>query len=269
MIEIKNVSKRFAQKKPKRNQPVEAISSGTASSRDKKWIQVLDNVSLIAKPGSIYGLLGPNGAGKTTTLRCIATLLKPDAGEISINGLNVQTHPKAVRAQIGLLTSDMRLSGNLSSRELMQFFGKLNHMESGHIEYRIVTLASYLGMSEFIDRPIIQCSTGQKQKASIAVALIHNPDVIIFDEPTNGLDILTARTVIDFLQDFKNQGKTVILSTHIMSEAETLCDTIGIMLNGRVACQGTLNDLLASQQTDSLSDAFFKVAQQYGGVAGD
>ncbi len=266
MIEVKNITKRFALKKRKRKDPEKPANANPGLGPDGKWIQVLDKVSLVAGPGAIYGLLGPNGAGKTTTLRCIATLLNPDEGQITVNGLNAQTQSREVRAQIGLLTSDMKLSGNLSCRELMRFFGKLNRLKNARIKQRMDKLASYLEMSDFIDLPIAKCSSGQKQKASIAVALVHDPDVIIFDEPTNGLDILTARTVLDFLRDFKSQGKTIILSTHIMSEAETLCDIVGIMLNGRVVCQGTQAEILASCHAQNLGDAFFKVALRHGVV---
>lgn len=267
MIEVNNISKQFLLKKTTKARAPTAIGTdaqGSGSSSDGSRVQALDNVSLVARPGAIYGLLGPNGAGKTTTLRCIATLLKVDAGEIIVNGVNVQANPKAVRAQIGLLTSDMKLSGSLSSRELMQFFGKLNRVNAGRIQQRIETLTAYLGMGDFIDQPIIKCSTGQKQKASIAVALVHDPDVIIFDEPTSGLDILTAKTVVDFLLDFKKKGKTIIVSTHIMSEAETLCDKVGIMLRGKLVSEGTQEEILSFWHAENLADAFFKAATQYG-----
>lgn len=227
-------------------------------------IHILSDVSFEAKPGEIYGLLGPNGAGKTTTLRCVATLLKADSGAISVMDKDVVRDAKAVRASIGLLTSDMKLAGNLSPRYLLSFFGELNHLDKETIARRGAELADYLGMKDFLDRPIEKCSTGQKQKTSIAVSLIHDPQVIIFDEPTNGLDILAAKTVVDFLRDFRDRGKTIILSTHIMTEAETLCDRIGIMLNGKIVAEGSNKDLQRQYAQDSLEKVFFHIAEKEG-----
>jgi sodium transport system ATP-binding protein len=227
-------------------------------------VHVLKDVSFTAQPGQIYGLLGPNGAGKTTTLRCIATLLKGDSGEIKVKGLDVQSQSREVRSTIGFLTSDMKMAGNLTPRELLEFFGSLNHMDEGAIALRIGELATYLDMKDCMDTAVEKCSTGQKQKTSIAVSLIHNPDVIIFDEPTNGLDILAAKTVVDFLKDYRAKGKTVILSTHIMSEAESLCDKIGIMLEGRIVAEGSVPELKAAWGQPDLGSVFFHIAREKG-----
>ncbi|MEI8095101.1 MAG: ABC transporter ATP-binding protein [Spirochaetales bacterium] len=221
-------------------------------------------MSLQAPAGQIYGLLGPNGAGKTTALRCVATLLKPDAGHISVLGLDVLTHAKQVRSRVGLLTSDMKLSGNLTPRELLRFFGELNHLGKPVIARRIDELAVEFGLAGFLDLQVEKCSTGQKQRAALAVSLIHDPDVILFDEPTNGLDLFAAKTVVDFLRAFKARGKTVLLSTHVMSEAETLCDRVGILLEGHLAAEGTVAELQARTATTSLDAAFFAIAAQQG-----
>lgn len=233
----------------------------------KKSTVAVDNVSFTANPGSIYGLLGPNGAGKTTTLRAIATLLQPTAGRITVDGIDVTEKPRAVRDRIGFLTGDMKLSGNLTPRELLAFFGELNHMDRDRIEERTAWLSSYLVMDDFLDRPVAKLSTGMTQKATIAVSLVHDPDVIMFDEPTSGLDILAAKTVVDFLNDSREQGKTVVLSTHIMAEAEKLCDTIGILLNGKLVAEGSRAELIDRYDQPNLEEVFFSLAREHGTLA--
>lgn len=230
----------------------------------RKRVDVLKDISFKAEPGKIFGLLGPNGAGKTTTLRTIATLLKPDKGNITVDGLNVQKKPRQVRDKIGFLTSDMKLSGNLSPRELLKFFGELNHLSSNKIKDRTEELSEYLDMKTYLDKPIVKLSTGMKQKASLAVSLIHDPEIIIFDEPTNGLDILASKVVVDFIYDSKKAGKTVVLSTHIMSEAEKLCDDIGIILEGQLEEQGNMKQIMENHNTDKLEDVFFNIASKKG-----
>jgi sodium transport system ATP-binding protein len=230
----------------------------------KQMKQVLDHISFTAQPGNIYGLLGPNGAGKTTTLRLIATLLKPDSGTVTVDGSDTVTHSRAVRDKIGLLTGEMRLSGNLSPRETLRFFGQLNHMDRKAVDERIASLSSYFGMDDYLDRPIDRLSSGMKQKISLAVSIIHDPKVIMFDEPTSNLDILAVKTVIDFLFDERRQGKTIILSTHILSEAEKLCDTVGILLDGQLVVQGSIPSLLEQYHTPRLEDIFFELARERG-----
>jgi sodium transport system ATP-binding protein len=231
-------------------------------------VHILKDVSFTARSGEIYGLLGPNGAGKTTTLRCMATLLKGDRGDILVNGLDVLHDARAVRAQIGFLTSDMKMAGNLTPRELLEFFGRLNHLDKGTIARRTGELATYLDMRGCLDTKVEKCSTGEKQKTAIAVSLIHDPDVILFDEPTNGLDILAVKTVVDFLRDYKARGKTVVLSTHVMSEAESLCDRIGIMLEGRIVAEGSLDELKRRWHQPDLSGVFFTIARERGLLPG-
>lgn len=247
MVEVQNVSKSFDSR--------------------KKRVVALDDVSFTAPTGRIYGLLGPNGAGKTTTLRCIATLLRADRGTIVVDGLDAAKEPRKVRDRVGFLTGDMRLSGTLTPRMMMRFFGELNHMDRAAIASRTEELAGYLGMGDFLDKALEKLSTGMKQKAAIALSLLHDPQVIIFDEPTSGLDLLAAKTVVDFLRDSRDRGKTVILSTHIMSEAEKLCDTVGILLGGRLAAEGTQEELRERFGRPSLEDVFFHLAAQHPGLA--
>lgn len=237
------------------------ISGISKSFKSKKETKLaVNNLSVTVEPGRIYGLLGPNGAGKTTTLRMIATLIKPDSGTIKVNGIDTIQDPRDVRKAIGFLTGDMKLTGNLSPRYLLKFFGELNQLSRERIAARTEELATYLDMAAFLDKPIEKCSTGMRQKTSIAVSLIHDPSVILFDEPTSGLDVFAAKTVVDFLRDYKRMGKTVILSTHIMSEAERLCDKIGILLDGELKAEGSVDELRKQHGLASLEEVFFKLA---------
>jgi len=232
----------------------------------KKKVKAVDNISFEVKPGEIFGLLGPNGAGKTTTLRMIATLLKPDNGKIEVNGYNTLKASKEVRKRIGFLTSDMKLSGNLSPRELLHFFGELNHVPVKIVKERMEKLEKYLKMEDFVDKPVSKLSTGTKQKVIIAVSLIHDPEVIVFDEPTNGLDIIAGRVVVNFLRDFRKQGKTIVISTHIMSEAEKLCDRVGIIFSGHIVEMDSIEKIKKKLNTQNLEDAFFEIAKREGAI---
>lgn len=243
---------------------IESIDKGFALRKKKGRVEALRQVSLKAEPGRIYGLLGPNGAGKTTLLRCVATLLTPDRGTLTVDGLSTVADPQAVRARVGLLTSDMKLSGNLTPRDLLKFFGELNHLDKARISQRIDQLTAELGLAPFLDQAVEKLSTGQKQRASLAVSLVHDPEVILFDEPTNGLDLFAAKAVVDFLREFRARGKTILLSTHILSEAETLCDTIGILLEGRLVAEGTVDELKARTAASTLDQAFFQLARNEG-----
>ena len=248
MIEIKNLTKVYKLNKKQMKE------SKTKSNRKV----AVDHLSLNAHKGEIYGLLGPNGAGKTTTLRCIATIIKPTSGEIFVNGNEVQKHSEAVRKSIGFLTSDIKLDPQFSVDYLFDFFGELRGIAPAQIKRRKEELFTYFGISDFAHKKIKELSTGIKQKAAIAVSLVHDPEVVIFDEPTNGLDIITARGVTDYLRKLKEEGKLVIVSTHIMSEAEKLCDRIGIIIDGKKRAEGTLQELLDETRTQDLEDAFFQ-----------
>ncbi len=229
----------------------------------KNMKKAVDNISLSAKKGEIYGLLGPNGAGKTTILRCVATLLKPTAGEIKVCGYDTIKESEKVRESIAFLTNEIKLDPQFSPKYMFNFFGKLHGMDDKLIEERRKMLFQYFGINDFQDKKIDELSTGMKQKASIAVSLVHDPEVVIFDEPTNGLDIVTARSVTDYLKILKEEGKLVMISTHIMSEAEKLCDRVGIIINGGKVAEGTIPELLASTGSKDLEDAFFELYKEY------
>lgn len=223
----------------------------------------VNNVSLEAKPGEIFGLLGPNGAGKTTTLRCVATLLKPTKGDIKVCGFDTKKEGQKVRDSIAFLTNEIKLDPNFSADYMFKFFGHLHGMKDEQILARQEELFGVFGINDFKNKKIEELSTGMKQKSAIAVSLVHDPKVVIFDEPTSGLDIVTARSVTDYLKYLRDQGKTVIVSTHIMSEAEKLSDRIGVIIGGQKVEEGTLSEILAKNEATDLEDAFFKLYSKY------
>jgi sodium transport system ATP-binding protein len=233
----------------------------TKTFRDKKRgdIRAADDVTFQVRPGQIYGLLGANGAGKTTTLRLLATLLKPTGGSASVAGYDVVREPEKVRANVGFLAASTALYGRLTAREMITYFGRLNGIAAPEIRARLKRLADELDMHEFLDRRCEKFSTGMKQKTSIARTLIHDPAVMIFDEPTLGLDVMTARSIVRFVRDCRTQGKTVVYSTHVMSEVEKLCDTIGIIHGGKLLAGGTLAELRARYGEPDLEEIFVKI----------
>jgi sodium transport system ATP-binding protein len=230
----------------------------TKTFRDKKRgeIHAAEDVSFSVAPGQIYGLLGANGAGKTTTLRMLATLLKPTRGGATVAGYDVVDQAQQVRSNVGFLAASTALYGRLTARETLAYFGRLNGIAKSDIEARTQRLADDLDMHEFLDRRCEKFSTGMKQKTSIARTLIHDPAVMIFDEPTLGLDIMAARTIVKFVRDCRGQGKTVIYSTHIMSEVEKLCDVIGIIHGGRLLAEGTLQSLRERYHENDMEEIF-------------
>jgi sodium transport system ATP-binding protein len=232
----------------------------TKTFTDKKRgvITAVEDVSFTCSPGRIYGLLGANGAGKTTTLRMLATLLQPTGGTATVAGHDIAAAPEQVRANVGFLAASTALYGRLSAREMIAYFGRLNGMTDDAIRARIQLLADELGMHDFLDRRCEKFSTGMKQKTSIARTLVHDPAVMIFDEPTLGLDVMTARSIVRFVRDCRARGKTVIYSTHVMTEVEKLCDTIGIIHNGRLVAEGSLDELRAKFGERDMEEIFVK-----------
>jgi sodium transport system ATP-binding protein len=231
--------------------------------RDKKrgQIRAVDGVSFRCQPGQIYGLLGANGAGKTTTLRMLATILQPTDGSARVAGFDITEQPEQVRTKIGFLSTATALYGRLTARELVEYFGRLNGLNGGALRRRTDELFALLGISDFADRRCDKLSTGMKQKVSIARTLVHDPPVMIFDEPTVGLDVMAARTIVGFIRDCRDRGKTVIFSTHVMSEAEKLCDTIGIIHNGKLLAEGSLSELRARSGLDDLEEIFVRMVE--------
>ncbi len=222
----------------------------------------VDDLSFSVFRGEIFGLLGPNGAGKTTTLRMLATLIKPDSGNAYIGGKSVVTDEKDVRRKIGFLTSELRLDDFFTPNELFYFFSDLYGVERAAATTRKSALFSKFGIDKFAEVKFGELSTGMKQKVSLVISIVHDPELIIFDEPTNGLDVLTAKVVTDFLEELKRSGKTIILSTHIFALVEKLCDRVGIIINGKLV---SLSDLDTLTKAGSLEDAFFKLYRETTG----
>lgn len=246
VLEVKNLVKKFklSSKQMKLAQTTEKIKVA------------VNDLSFDAYKGEIYGLLGPNGAGKTTTLRMISTLIKADSGDAFIEGISVKNDPDKIRGKIGFLTSELKLEDFFTPNYLFTYFSKLHNIEDSVIEERKNRLFKEFGIDQYAEVKISDLSTGMKQKASLVISIAHDPSFIIFDEPTNGLDVVTAKTVTDFLLKLKNEGKSIIISTHIFSLIEKLCDRVGIIVNGKMALEGTLDDITNEK---SLEDVFFEV----------
>lgn len=250
MITIAQLAKKFKVENPKK-----------LSEQDKKdprlegrFFHSVKDVSLKCEKGQVLGLLGPNGAGKTTTLRMLSTALKPDSGSIVIDDVDVVQQPIIARKKIGFLSGSTGLYGRLTGRENIQYFGRLNDMSESAINARIDEIADQLDMHTFLDRRSENFSTGMKQKTSIARAVVHSPDVVILDEPTTGLDIMAAKTVIDFIRDLKTKGIPVIFSTHHLDEVTELCDHISVIDHGLTTFDGSLSDFTAL--SPNLHEAF-------------
>jgi sodium transport system ATP-binding protein len=228
---------------------------------DKKRgeIRAVDNVTFTCKPGQVYGLLGANGAGKTTTLRMLATILEPTGGTAVVCGHDVIGAPEKVRANVGFLSTATALYPRLTSQEMVEYFGRLNGLAESTLKKRLDEIFSRLDMDSFRDRRCDKLSTGMKQKTSIARTLIHDPQVMIFDEPTLGLDIMTARTILQFIRECRDRGKTVIFSTHVMSEVEKLCDVIGIIQSGKLLAEGTIPELRGRYHAQDLEEIFVEI----------
>ncbi|MBP5515745.1 MAG: ABC transporter ATP-binding protein [Bacteroidales bacterium] len=249
---------------------VEGISKTFTLSKKQQKIErtnlrrkvAVDNLTFTANRGEIFGLLGPNGAGKTTTLRMLATLIKPDSGDALLNGYSVVNQPEEVRGQIGFLTSELKLEDFFTPNYLFDFFAKLHGVDSEVATRRKKTLFERFGIDKFAEVKVQNLSTGMKQKASIVISLVHDPDIIIFDEPTNGLDVLTARTVTDYLTELRDAGKTIILSTHIFSLVEKLCDRVGVIIDGRLTHCDTLSAVCDGM---TLEDRFFEIYKSLKG----
>lgn len=239
MIEVTGLTKSF----PGKDGPVAAV--------DDVWFSV--------KPGEIFGLLGPNGAGKTTTLRMLCTLLKPTAGGATVAGADCAREPEIVRRNIGFLSANTGIYDRMTPREMVTYYGRLYGMTAAQVAERLRELFDTLQMTDFVDRPGGQLSTGQKQKVSICRALIHDPPVLIFDEPTNGLDVLVQRSVLKAVLDLKARGKTILYSTHVMSEVEKLCDRVAIMATGTIAATGTLDELRMQFGERDVEEIFFRL----------
>jgi len=226
-------------------------------------VKAVNNVSFSAYKSEVFGLLGPNGAGKTTTLRMMATLMKPDSGNISIAGFNTSENPEDVRRSIGYMSSNTALYPRLSPREIIRYFAELNDYPENEITLRVEQLINYFGIGEYADTYSEKLSTGMKQITSIARTIVHNPPVLILDEPSSGLDVIVSQKIHSYIKDLREQGKTIIFSSHNMGEVEKICDRIGIINNGKLLTTGTVENLREQTGEFYMENIFIKVVNEF------
>ncbi len=252
MIEVSNLRKEFVltrqQKKELNTDQAKAVA--------------VDDVSFRCEPGRVFSLLGPNGAGKTTTMRMLSTIFKPTSGSILLNGTDAVKNPGEARRHIGFLTGSTGLYARLTPNELIDYFGRLYGVPEQEMRQRKKMLFDLLDMHHFKDKRIGKLSTGMKQKVSISRTMIHNPDIVVFDEPTSGLDVITAENIIRLIRDCRSEGKTVIFSSHIMSEVDLLCDDLAIIHKGKLIYSGTMENFRENMQTENLTSEFIHLVRQ-------
>ncbi len=254
MIEVEKLSKRFRlTRKQKREMGI--------TGKDP-YIWPVKQISLTCRPGRVFTLLGPNGAGKTTTLRMIATMLRPTEGAIRVNGVDTRREPRKVRSRIGFLTGTTGLYARLTPNELVRYYADLNGISSEAFEKNRKSLFDLLDIHPFAGRRIAKLSTGMRQKVSIARTMIHDPEVVVFDEPTTGLDVITARAIIELIRRCRDDGKTVIFSTHIMGEVTLLSDDLAIIHNGKLLYNGTFQEFHTQSQSRTIEDEFIRLVQE-------
>ncbi len=252
MIQIQNVSKQYVLSKKQQKE---------LRTHDTSFFAV-NNVSFTCTPGRVFSLLGPNGAGKTTLLRMISTILSPTSGDIFVSETNIKDSPELVRSKIGFLTGTTNLYDRLTSEEIVKYFADLHGMDKEKFKIRKELLFDQLNIHEFSKKRIGQLSIGMKQKVSIARSMIHDPGVVIFDEPTAGLDVITAHNIIELIKQCKQEGKTIIFSTHIMSEVDLLCDDLAIINRGDLIYNDTMENFRTHSSPQSLTEAFIQIVKK-------
>jgi|SRR5690606_10264669 len=252
MIKVQNLRKEFKLNKKQRKE----------TPGNPEIAVAVDDVSFECQPGRIYSLLGPNGAGKTTTLRMISTIIEPTSGEIEVAGHSVKTDPQKVRSKIGFLTGSTGLYSRLTANEVIEYFADLNDVPREKMIERRNYYYDLLDMHAFANKKIGEMSTGMKQKVSITRTMIHDPEIVVFDEPTSGLDVITAENIIKLIRDSKVAGKTVIFSSHIMSEVDLLCDDLAIIDKGKIIFEGTMADFRARLNGKSLTQEFIDIVNE-------
>ncbi len=222
--------------------------------------KVLRGISMEAASGEIFGLLGPNGAGKTTTLRIVCTLLAPDAGSVEVLGFDTTSAPEEVRRRVGVVTADIGVYPRLSARENITYFAELSGVADGDLKRRVDAVVDRLDMASFANQRAESLSSGQKQKVAIARAIVHDPAVLMFDEPTSNLDVLASREIRNFMVESRGRGKCVIFSTHVLHDAERLCDRVTILHEGSVVATGTTAEVRGAHH--DLEDAFLELVEK-------
>lgn len=252
MIEVQQLTKEFNLNRKQRKE--------SGNSHIRKVIAV-NKVSFQCKPGRIFGLIGPNGAGKTTILRMIATMLRPTSGTIFIQYEDSVKHPENVRKNLGFLSNNTGLYDRLTAEEMIKYYADLNRMEPSKFIRRKSELYKLLQMEDFVHRRIANLSSGMKQKVSIARTIIHNPPVVVFDEPTTGLDVLSSRAIVELILRCRDEGKTVIFSSHRMTEVENLCDDIAILHKGKIFFHDTIEAFKNQMKTSTLEEEFIRLTR--------
>lgn len=231
-------------------------------------VKAVDGVTFSCEPGEVFGLLGANGAGKTTTLRMLSTVLKPTGGSASVMGFDVLSQPEAVRQSLGFYSASTALYPRLTGKETLEFFARINHYPAEKVAARVEALIRRFGIEEYANARVEKLSSGMKQKVSIARTVAHDPPVLIFDEPTVGLDVLNALEMVKVIRELRGEGKTIIFSSHIMSEVEKLCDRIAIVHRGMLLALGTLDSLREATGHHYLEDVFVHFVTRAEGLAG-
>jgi sodium transport system ATP-binding protein len=252
MIQIEHLKKTFPVPRQKKESPIQKL----VQPRDK--IHAVEDISFVCKPGRIFSLVGPNGAGKTTTLRIIATMLKPDSGNVTINGYDAIKKGKTIRRQIGFLTGTTGLYERLTPDEILSYFARLYNLDMQAFKKRRADLFQLLGIKGYRNKKIGELSSGMKQKVSICRTIIHDPDVIVLDEPTAGLDVITAKHIIELIKDYRQRNKTVLFSTHNMSEVELLADDIAIIHDGKLTFNDTMEQFKAQMSEKNITEEFIR-----------
>jgi len=252
MIQVENITKQYALSKKQRKE----LQINSTS------ISAVNNVSFTCQSGRVFSLLGPNGAGKTTLLRMVSTIITPSSGTIKVDGVSVIENPQEVRRKIGFLTGSTNLYDRLTPGEIVKYFADLHGLDASIFKERKEQLFDQLNINEFSKKRIGQLSTGMKQKVSIARSMIHDPSVVIFDEPTSGLDVITANSIIELIRQCKQDGKTVIFSSHIMSEVDLLCDDLAIIAKGNLIFNDTMDAFRKQSEGKSLTEAFINSVNQ-------
>lgn len=252
ILSVSNLSKTF--KLSKKQQKLRNLN--------KAVITATDNVSFKSYEGEVFGLLGPNGAGKTTVMRMLATLINPDSGDAQVGGFSIVNQPQNVRQNIGFLTNELKLDDYFTPNYLYDFFSEMHGIPKDKSMERKNMLFKKFGIDKFAEVKVANLSLGMKQKISLVISIVHDPNIIIFDEPTNGLDVITAKVVTDFLLELKAQGKSIILSTHIFTLIENLCDRVGIIIDGKMVVCAPVKEVAGDK---TLEKAFFDIYRKTTG----
>jgi len=260
MIAIEGLQKRFEIEK--KNVKSKKETHQNDPRQDGKWFNAVVEVNLHCNAGEVVGLLGPNGAGKTTTLRMLSTALQPDEGSIIIDGVDAVKNPIMARKKLGFLSGTTGLYRRLTVRENVEYFGRLHKVNESQLQSRINEIFELLDMHSFQDKRAENLSTGMRQKTSIARSVIHDPQVLVFDEPTTGLDVIAAKTILDFIQSYRQKGKPVIFSTHHLHEVEKLCDRVALIDIGQSQFDGSIAEFRSLSETGDLYEAFLSLVEE-------